>query len=100
MGLGCIQLRQEFYWIAVIVGYNVRIFDVEVVATLLDLIDRDFPCEFGLDSLLPIVAAPPVNTPLQVFNPDRLRHRVRLLALWHTMLVVPGFGGRLAPLQK
>jgi len=66
--------------------HNMRVLDVEVVVTLLDLLDADLPCDFGFLALVP-----PVDAGLEVLEADGFGHGVGFLPLGDPVLVVPDF---------
>lgn len=66
---GLVQLCQEFFGVAVIVGNNVRVFEIEIVVARLHFIDGDFPRNFIFLALVP-----PVDAGRDIFEADRLGH--------------------------
>ena len=83
-----------------LVGNDVWIFAVEVVATRLDFVDTDFPRLFGFLSILTRYATPPVGTALQVFYLHGLGHGIGLLPCWYSVLVEPDVLRRLTLLEE
>src|SRR5215204_2740839 len=77
-----------------------RVLDVEVVATRLDLLGRHFPRLRRFLAALALRPAPPLDAALQVLEADRFGHRIGFLAFWHAVLVEPDVLGRLAFLEK
>ena len=51
--LGLVQLGQEFFGVAVIVGDDVRVFEIEIVVARLHFIDGDFPGDFVFFAFAP-----------------------------------------------
>src|SRR3546814_20175433 len=75
---GTIELLNKFGWIAM-VGINaVRVLVIEVVAARLHLIDADLPSLWPFLAPLALSAAPPIDTVLEMLEPDRLGHRIEI----------------------
>src|ERR1700686_655798 len=66
-----------------------RVRDVEVISPCLYLAGGHLPRAVRFYSTIALRSTPPVNTRLEVLDPDRPGHRVSLLPLGYSMLVEP-----------
>ena len=83
-----------------IVGDGVRVLEVEVVVAGLDLVDADFPSDFGFLPVLAFRTAPPIDAALQMLDANGSGHRIGFLAIRYAVLVEPDFLRRLALLEE
>src|SRR5262245_34867003 len=83
-----------------IVGHGMRILDVEVVTPRVYVFSRHLPSPRCFLTARAVLAAPPLDTALQMLEADRFSHRVGFLSVRYPMLVEPDLFGRGPLLEK
>lgn len=79
-----------------VISNGVGVFEIEVVAAVLDLSGGDFPGDFVLLTALALLTAPPFDAGGEVLDADGFGHRVGFLVAGDAMLVEPDVLGRFA----